>query len=188
MLVNLSNVKARSILDIRPGDHLCLTYKSDIEQQKVMVQFVASGLQRSERVLYFAHDDGASSNILQSLADYGIDVQRYLARNQLRVATSREGYHPAGRFDPDETIAMWKHAVVDALKDGFSALRAAGNATWATGNIPGAHLLQEYERRVQSEIFDLYPITAVCEFDLRCFSPDWLEAIAALHPSGFVTE
>lgn len=187
MFVNLSNPRAKSVLDICPGDHLCLTYKSDIEQEKIMAQFVASGLQRNERVLYFT-DDLRSTDMLESLGSHGIDVERYLARNQIRLATSRDGYYPSGRFDPDETIAMWKREAVDALKDGFSALRAAGNARWSTRNVPGAHLLQDYERRVQSEIFDRYPISAICEFDLRCFSSDWLDAIAALHPDGFVTE
>lgn len=44
----------RHVKDVKLGDHLCLAFSHEDEQREVASAFVARGLERRERVVYFA--------------------------------------------------------------------------------------------------------------------------------------
>ncbi len=69
---------------------------------------------------------------------------------------------------------------------GFTALRVAGDMTWITRGVPGAARIDEYERRLEGEIFAKYPVIGLCEFDARRFDGSWPQIIDDLHPRGIV--
>jgi|SRR5579884_298769 len=184
-LTNAEKVPVKNVGDLRPGDHVCLAYETARERDEILAAFVAAGLQRDERVLYFT-DEESPSDVLERLCARGISVERPVQTTQLAVATSVQSYLSSGRFDVEATIQQWIEAASRATNDGFSALRVAGDMSWAMRAVPGAEHLSEYERRIQDEIFASQPITGMCEFDLRRFSRDSLKWISALHPDGHV--
>jgi anti-anti-sigma regulatory factor len=165
------------------GEHLCVVFDSDLKRDEVVSAFVREGLSRNERIFCFT--DGRDPNdVLRTWSQRGIDVDRARDRSQLTIATTRESYLASGVFDPDALIGGWGKMAKGARHDGFSGVRVIGAMEWATRSIPGAEHLRSYEERIQREVFPAYPITGLCEFDLRYFNAADAEWIVRLHPDG----
>jgi PAS domain S-box-containing protein len=134
----------QEVAKLKQGDHLCMIYESSVEQLAVVVPFIRHGLARGERCIYIA-DDGAINEVMQPLAAAGVDVARERQRGALRLGTWKDTYLRCGEFDPQAMIDSVRQAEVDALKDGFSGMRLAGEMTWALGTEPGCERWIEFE-------------------------------------------
>lgn len=170
----------RSAEELLPGDHVCSVYHSDVRRYKVLAAFIRGGIARNEQVLCFT-DEQSASDLLAKLRARNVDVDRYVATSQVVVATAQQSYLVGGSFQPDTVVDQWKDTVQQALAHGFSGLRVSGDLAWANRNVPGGEHFVAYERRIQREIFEQYPVTGLCEFDMRRFDPSWLERIWDLH-------
>ncbi len=129
---------------LRPGDHLCLIYRSAAEQAAALVSFFRAGLTAGERCLFVGH--GTSARRLErALKDAGVEVDAELDRGSLVLLTRREDWLPAGRFDPGTIMDVLRQAEQQALDDGYSSLRASWNMSWVLEGTPSAGRLLEYE-------------------------------------------
>jgi hypothetical protein len=65
---------AQEIVNLRPGDHLCLFYEKDPrEQMPALVPFIQDGLSRDEQFVYIA-DDQTVEDLEGRLRQNGINV------------------------------------------------------------------------------------------------------------------
>jgi signal transduction histidine kinase len=129
---------------LRPGDHLCLIYRSAAEQAAALVSFFKAGFTAGERCLFVGH--GTSANRLErALKDAGVEVDAELDRGSLVLLTRREDWLPAARFDPGTMMDVLRQAEQQALDDGYSGLRVSWNMSWVLEGTPGADRLLEYE-------------------------------------------
>ncbi|MEA2599515.1 MAG: hypothetical protein QOF89_507 [Acidobacteriota bacterium] len=129
---------------LRPGDHLCLIYRSAAEQAAALVSFFKAGLTAGERCLFVGH--GTSARRLErALKDAGVGLDAELDRGSLVFLTQREDWLPAGRFDPGTMMDVLRQAEQQALDDGYSGLRASWNMSWVLEGTSGADRLLEYE-------------------------------------------
>ncbi|WP_433611471.1 MEDS domain-containing protein [Dactylosporangium sp. CA-139114] len=161
---------------VRPGDHLCLPFASDAEQREVVSVFIADGLRRGERVLYFS--DRTHPEVLEDwLGPRGVDGALAIARGQLevRAADGRDG------FDPAEVVGGIRHAVRDARAAGFQGLRLTGEMSWALRGVPGATRLHEFETGVSETLVDSGDLAAVCQYDERLFERAALSGLVSVH-------
>ncbi|WP_433053225.1 MEDS domain-containing protein [Dactylosporangium sp. CS-033363] len=161
---------------VRPGDHLCLPFASEVEQREVVSAFIADGLRRGERVLYFT--DRTNPEALDAWLDpRGVDGALAIARGQLEVrgADGRDG------FDPAEVVGGIRDAVRDARAAGFQGLRLTGEMSWALRGVPGATKLHEYESGVSSTVVDSGDLAAVCQYDERLFERADLTRLVSVH-------
>ncbi|MBG0826648.1 MEDS domain-containing protein [Planomonospora sp. ID67723] len=170
----------RQVKDVQLGDHLCLAFTHEAEQREVASAFVAAGLTRGERVLYFA-DDPSGDRVHRWLRQAGVDVTAATASGQLDVRPAEEGYLAAGRFDPDVMIAALRGEVGDSLAAGFTGFRISGEMSWALRGTTGVERLEEYERRVTA-LFAEGMSAAICQYDSRLFPAERLGALTGCHP------
>lgn len=161
------------------GDHLCFGFSSVAEQQEVAVAFVRSGLEAGDCVWYLV--DGDPGRVLAFLRVGGVEVDELLANRQLVVRAAQESYLRELPFDPDRAVAMLHEARDQAVVHGYQGLRVVGEMDWAARQIPGAELLEDYERRVQ-ELFEGSPVAALCQYDRGAFGAARLEGLLGLHP------
>jgi anti-anti-sigma regulatory factor len=160
---------------VRLGDHLCLPFASDAEQREVVSAYIAEGLRRGERVLYYSdrtHPDAIDA----WLGPRGVDGALAIARGQLEVRPAR-----AGGFDPVEVVGGIRHAVNDARAAGFQGLRLTGEMSWAVRDRPDTVGLHEYESGVASTVVDSGDLAAVCQYDERLFERADLPGLLARH-------
>jgi ABC-type transporter Mla MlaB component len=144
--------------------------------------FVRAGLDDGEQVQYFA-DTTAPGHVLRALADAGIDVAGAVRSGQLSVSVAAQTYLAGSGFDPDAMIELWFDAAAGARAAGYSGLRAIGEMSWGARSIAGADRLLEYELRIHHEVFARLPLTALCFYDRRLMSDEYVNVLASAHVS-----
>lgn len=164
---------------LAPGQHVFFGYGSDAEQTHVLVDFVREGLERGERVLYFA-DRVLPSDIELRLSRRGINTEAAIRDGRLTLLSASSAYLAPGRFDADAVKAQWFDAIRDTIAKGYSTMRVAADMGWAARGFPGANDLLKYESSVE-DVFATGRVIAMCEFDERIFKRDALHELESLH-------
>ena len=73
------------MLNLQPGDHLCLFYDKDpAEQMPALVPFIQQALHRDEQFIYIA-DDQSVDQLIGELEQRGIGVARESDRGRLKL-------------------------------------------------------------------------------------------------------
>ncbi|MET9498332.1 MEDS domain-containing protein [Streptomyces sp. NPDC006552] len=98
-------VRERRVHDMDQGDHPYLAFADDDEQRRVVTSICLRGLDRGERVVYFA-DQCAPEQVLTWLRAAGTDPATALDSGRLQVTTAADSYLAAGPFDPDAMVAV----------------------------------------------------------------------------------
>lgn len=166
--------------DVRPHDHLCLLYTTPAEEFAAVVPYLRLGLERGERCVYIV-DENTAEDVLRALQDDGVDAAAAVASGALLVISKRESYLQKGYFDPDAMIRFLEEAVTRAESDGFAALRATAEMTWALGPEGGVERLIEYEAKLNG-LFPRREISAICQYNRTRFGPDVIREVIHTHP------
>ncbi len=169
-----------AISRMQPGDHYCGIYRTDEDQRAIIIDFVREGAARNEKMFYLVNIQSAEQ-LRDTLAAAGIAVDELLAKGQLMILTAKEAYLKDGQFDPDKMIKLLSDETEKALAEGYSALRATGEMTWALAGEPGSERLVEYESRL-NHFFPHSKCYAVCQYDRRRFDSEMLLDILHTHP------
>jgi len=150
----------------------------------MLAPFLRQGLERGEKVLYII-DAHAAETVVRYLEEEGVNTGVYLASGQLSILTYDETYTREGTFDPERMIALLRDETERALSEGYSALRATGEMTWALRGLPGSQHLIRYEALL-NEFFRDSECLAICQYDRRRFSPETLLDVLRTHPIAMV--
>ena len=179
------SLNARSISDLRAdlaklgyGDHACPIYQTDDEQLDVAVAFIQIGLGRRDRCV-FAGPRSMLPAMREGLAAAGVDVGFEIARGALRMLVDEETYLRNGKFKPDDMLDMIAGLEAEALRDGFSGLRAVGDMSWALTGC-GEQEIVDYEVRLNRFIRGRKTM-ALCQFDRRKFDATFIHDIIRTH-------
>ncbi len=170
----------RRIEDLLPGDHLCCIYSDDEERRRLLARFLHDGLERGEKVVYVA-DETTVDEVFSFIDSARFSITTLRERGQLVILHSQEAYVRAGAFDPAEMISLLRVLCEAARKEGYTALRVTGEASWVFRGLPGSHRLMEYEALV-NDFFPGSNCIALCQYDRRRFPPELLQQVLATHP------
>jgi len=166
---------------LEPHDHLCLIYDTYDEWKSAIVPFFVEGLRLGQKCFYVA-DQHKAHEIVEYLAQAGTDSMAALKSGRLQVLDQAEAYTRGGVFDPDRMITVLKAETMLALEQGYPALRASGEMTWALRGYVGSDRLLEYEAKLNRDFFPHYPCVAICQYERRRFTPEILKGIIVTHP------
>ncbi len=169
-----------ALAQLQVHDHLCLIYRTREEQFAAVIPFMRLGLERGEKCVYIA-DDNTASAVMDAMRADGIDVVANIASGALSVITKKESYLRKGFFDPDLMIRFLKETIDAAHAEGFSALRASGEMTWALGPEIGSDRLLEYEAKL-NYLFPENDMVAICQYNRNRFSPEIILDVIRTHP------
>ena len=165
------------------GAHIASVFKGDSDQFRSALPFVVGALDRNEKCVYLL-DSSTKEQVVESLMKIR-DVQRHMDAHQLVFLSSEDTYLKGGRFEVDRMLSALRTFEQEALAEGYSALRAAGEMTWYTTNMPGVEGLREYEARVN----ELYPSSTanfLCQYDEQSFDSGLLMDVIRAHPKVVV--
>ena len=161
------------------GDHVCTLFLSPEEQLVAAVEYIREGLARNERSLYVCCDRGPNE-FRAALRQAQIAVDAEEARGALILLTKHEGHLQGGTFDPDRMIAMLQKALKDALKAGYTGLRAGGDMSWLLDEAPGSEKLAEYEARL-NHFYENNQAIGLCMYNVQRMPPSILDHCLATH-------
>lgn len=143
-------------------------------------------LARNYRCLYLN-----SQPMLDAMRIYlgraGVDLMCETRRGGLTL-TSDRGHLMNGRFDLQSMMRGLKHALEEALFDGFDGLFATGDMSWEFGPEADFSQLMAYEWKLE-EFFETHPqLSGVCQYHADTLPPDVMMQGLHTHPGIFVNE
>ena len=172
---------AAALNDLPPGGHLCSIYENEAEYLAVPVLFLRLGLERGEQCIYVV-DDSAEGRVRQALLDGGIDVARAEQLNALILTTAAKVQLKHNFSDPYRMYTFWKKAGERARREGFSALRCAGDTEWVMRGDPGAERWISYESHL-THMAAQTNCTFLCQYHRQRFPPELMLSCIRAHPT-----
>ncbi|MES2594199.1 MAG: MEDS domain-containing protein [Verrucomicrobiota bacterium] len=167
------------IENLRGGHHAALFYRTRAEQFAVMVPFVAIGLKRGERCLYIAEDNSVAL-VIAELEKGGVDVSAAQKSGALTISTKSHTYLRHGIFEPEKMASGLADEVQEALRLGYTGLRASGEMAWALSHPTALAQLSDYETRLHAQFPN--QLTGICQYDERGFSERVIADMIRIHP------
>lgn len=164
--------------NIVPGDHLVALYDNEDDVVDYITAYIHSALQRNERCIYIT-GDADTSLVIGKVEELAGDVEQ---RGDLIVLNRNQAYSEHGKFIPDKMIALIKDLTETAISDGYSGMAITGEISWVLDYENGNELIIEYEWKLNEYIFDCYPVSALCRYNLNMFSDEMIINIIQLHP------
>jgi signal transduction histidine kinase len=162
-------------------DHFALIYDNQQEQLDIIVPFLRKGLERNEKGVFIV-DDTSPAAVVAAMERHGIDVAAATKSKALAIITKYDAYLKNGDFDPEWMIGFLAQAVEDAKAEGFRAVRASGEITWALGPAGDPHeRLIEYECKV-NKFFPHHKMGGICQYNRKRFRPETLMHVIHTHP------
>ncbi len=145
-----------------------------------MVPFIRFGLEQHEKCLYIV-DDRNKKEVIKAFRRAGVELDPYLASNQLEFLTKKETYLQQGYFAPSKMINLLRNAEATALAEGYTGLRVTGEMTWFYSDMPGVDQFIEYEAKLNDFLSDSHTV-ALCQYNEQRFSPTILMDVIHTHP------
>jgi PAS domain S-box-containing protein len=165
---------------LTPHHHLCMIYERSEERFAVAIPFIRFGLDRGEKCIYIA-DDGTEAAVREAMYAGGIDVERAIRTHSLVLKKKETTYLKRGSFDPEWMWSFWSDATAEAMSQGFSALRAAGESEWVVRGAQGLERWMEYESRL-THMLTHYNFLLLCQYSRQLFPPELILDVIRTHP------
>jgi len=163
-----------------PHDHPCLIYETPDEQADAFVPYLHAGLVQGELCVYVV-DDTHAEFIKSAFRHRGVDIDPFIRSGAFKIITKHDAYLTEGYFDIQKMMTFWKDTVDQALKDGYTAVRAAAEMTWSLGTEPGTDLLVPYESEL-NELFPNLKVSALCQYHRKRFPAKIIKDMIHIHP------
>jgi MEDS: MEthanogen/methylotroph, DcmR Sensory domain len=157
-----------------PVWHTLYPVRSD-EGVETVAAFASEGFARGERVALVLE-----RNVREAVGDRLADTGT-TPNGALRMWDVADVYGAEGRIDPEPQLATFRGMLQEALAEGYSGLRVAGDVTPVALRHPND--LLRWERT--ADAFEARsPVTGMCVIDARSVEPDLLRTVDVLHPAS----
>ncbi len=167
---------------ILPGDHMVLLYnyeEFDINTD-IIVAYIVSRINKNEKC-FFIKGDINYSLILEKL-DTHIDIEKCTSNKSLVILDKNDAYSKDGKFEAKKMIALLKDLAKEAINEGFYGIGVTGEISWVLEYDDGFDRIMEYEYLLNNEIFNKYPVSAICRYNMNAFSSEMIRNIIEVHP------
>jgi hypothetical protein len=115
-------LKNSSVINLREGEAVILTYTSGVEKMKVFSAFIREGLENGDLVDY-TYPDEESGTVRARLKEYGIDVEKHEGNGSLDLDSLTEFFLPDGKFDKERVVRDGLDSWADARRKGYKHYR-----------------------------------------------------------------
>lgn len=151
---------------------------SDEEHWEVGADFIAGGLARHEKILYYDADQSITG-VFRRLREDNVDVSRAVRSGQLEVfpGTTTRGLW---EISPAEVVGMFGHYLGDAVEAGYAGLRVTDEPAEAVHR-PAGYPLAAYDAAIDAAVHG-QPASVLCQYVRPDWSPEELDELCAMHP------
>ena len=157
------------------GTHLCQFYETKDDLLEVLVPYFKAGLEANEACIWVTSDLLSTEEAQAALNSEVPDLDHRLKSGQMEITTDDPWYQPNGSFDIDAVLTGWCQKAENALRDGYSGLRATGSTVTLLDESWEDWLA--YEQKVQEGLAD-QKLIALCPYPLqKCSASQFLQAV-----------
>ncbi len=171
---------ASGVADLALHDHLCFVYERDTDARRAVLDYAVAGLARQERVCVLTTRDAASAGIGDELRAGGLPVDDLVAGGLLVFGSAEEAYLAGGVLDPDRRLDEHATAARAAVAEGHAGLRVYAETQFLIDHPDALAAWPDYELRADLLLKQI-PMTAVCAYDARRWTPDNLVLAESVH-------
>jgi len=167
---------------IEAGDHLVALYNDQeaAYSADLITAFLISRLVKNEKCFYISGD--MDTDRVLSKVNLVIGTASYLESGQLSVLSKEDSYAKDGQFDPEQMICLLQRLTKEAIEEGFNAFAVTGELSWLLAYEDGFDKIMHYEHMLNHQVFNKYPVSTVCRFNMDRFSKDMILHIIEVHP------
>lgn len=173
--------RVHDVAELWPGDHVCWQFGSDDEYAATLVSWVATGVERGERILALS-GHVALDQQRAAVSDYGLRVDELVDSGQLVLQDARTALDAGSGFDSDSVLDGYRAAAHRAVADGYTALRVMADLGWVLDGMATPAGLVDYEIRAEQLLADV-PMVALCGYDTRVTPRQAADQVCAVHPA-----
>lgn len=166
-------------MQIQSGEHMVILYDREEEMVEYLAAYIHSSLIHNKRCIYITNDEMDETVVLEKIEYLSLGMEQ---DGDFIVLNKEEAYSKEGRFNPDKMIEFLRRLAEEAVADGYSGLAITGEISWVLDYEDGRELIIEYEWKLNEQIFDRYPVTALCRYNMTKFSDEMIINIIQLHP------
>lgn len=175
------SMKLEQLKLIGKGDHMVMLYDDDyIYNAEIIAAYISSRIIRNEKCLYITGD--ISDELIIEILERQIDIEKAIRSGQLSILSNEDAYSKEGYFNPDNMIKLIKKLSLEAIAEGYDAFAITGELSWLIKYNDGFDRIMEYEYKLNKEIFNKYPVSAICRYNLNKFSNEMIKNIIEVHP------
>jgi len=164
--------------------HICGLFRNSEEEYEALLPFIKEGFERGENAFHVVNPVLKESHAAR-LASAGIDVSEAEKNGQYQLCDWDEVYCPAGRFDQDNMLNMWKNLLDGASSKDSPRTRLVAHMEWALEDRDGVSDLIEYEARFNN-VHHGCNDPVICAYDLTKFPADIIMDVLRTHPMVIV--
>ncbi len=170
---------ARSVEELTPGHHACLTFSDPDERLDIVAAFVRAGLQQGHKVLCFT-DSVPVRRLPRELEARSVAALAAMERGQLTVSGSDRSWLADGAPSAGRMVDLLAGELDRAARQGYPVLRMTADMCWASRQVAAIDQLLAFESEV-GRLFSDDRLTAICQYDRGSFDAVTLAFAAAAH-------
>lgn len=173
-----------SLVPFKRGDHICIFYRNEPSLVQSVAHYLAAGLRRNERC-FCVQKPHLKPQILARMEALGVNTALETQLGALDIRSDEEFYFATGRFEPQAMVDSLELSIHDALAQGFTGMRIAGELSWAVEGRRGSpaalcNQIVDYEQMVDRN-FSAKPFIGMCQYPARLFPPQVLRRVVEAH-------
>jgi anti-anti-sigma regulatory factor len=164
------------VVGMHPNDHLCWPFDDFAEFHSRAAEFLVDGLEQGQRVCYVARGD----DLAAQLAAHPV-LARALRDGRAEVVPLESRYRTSSTVTPDEQVSAYAEATRAAIRDGFTGLRVAAEATALVRTPDSLDAFCRYEHLID-RFMTTEPFSAMCGYHRAELSEPAIARLNSLHP------
>jgi hypothetical protein len=175
------------------GAHMCGLYETAEERDRILIGFLASGIQAGDLGLY-CPVERTVEDFWQTLAREFPEAMAKAKNTDvpaLELKSARELYYPDGVFSPQAMDVGLEAFFAQSQRRGPRNVRGTAEMVWALEAVPGREHLMVYESRLNYFIPGK-PWISICLYNLTKFGGATIMDVLRTHPyvisKGVITE
>lgn len=169
-------MKSGTMSNISLGTHFCMFYQTKEDLISILTPYFKVGLENNELCMWVTSEPLETSDAEMSLRKVVRNLDDYIQQGQIEILDFRQWYITLDGFEPDRVLQGWIEKEKQAVENGFTGLRLAGNTSWLAKEDWGK--FAEYEARI-NEIIGDYRMIALCSYPLdRCKAPEIIDIVS----------
>ena len=171
-----------NMIKVLPGDHMVLLYNhedSDVNID-IIVAYIVTRINKNEKCFFIKGD--INFNLIIDKLKHHIDIDKCVSNKILVILDKNEAYSKSGKFVAKKMISLLKELSKEAISEGFNGIGITGEISWVLEYEDGFERIMEYEYLLNEEIFNEYPVSAICRYNMNAFSHEMIRNIIEVHP------